>query len=83
MRRLSVFGVEIAEDRGKGSELVLIAPNRKPGVITTIKDRRQKGPYSVKVIGRILYKFGITKDEFWVDLRELKKLEKRARDTTN
>jgi len=83
IRRLNIFGVEIAEDRGKGSEIILHAPDRKPGVIHTIKDKRQKGPYDIRVIGRILSKFDIPKSEFWLDLRALKRKEREIRKEGN
>jgi hypothetical protein len=77
MRRLEINDVYIAEDRGKGSEKILKS-TRLPLKMHTIKGRENED-YDIRTIAAILRKFNIEKARFWLDKRELKKLEKERR----
>jgi hypothetical protein len=76
IRRLALFDISVIRG-GKGSEVIL-GSNRFRDRIHTIKGK-EKEPYDIRVINSILRRFEIPKNEFWVDVPVLKKLEKEKR----
>jgi hypothetical protein len=69
LQRLRPYGVEeLPGRRGKGSETILLLPEKpgsKRGPIYTIKSHGQGTELSIPVINAILRRFGIEKDAFW------------------
>jgi hypothetical protein len=68
LQRLQPYGIEALTGRGKGSETVLLLPDKpgsKRGPIYTIKSHGQGTELSIPVINAVLRRFGIQKDAFW------------------
>lgn len=68
LKRLREFGVNSIPRRGKGSETILVRPD-KPGSLKgpqyVIKDHGPGTEIDVPVINAILRQFGIDEAEFW------------------
>ena len=68
LKRLRPFGIVTLKRRGKGSERVLLLPNKDgslKGKHHTIKDHGPQTPIYGPVIQSILKRFSIDPYEFW------------------
>jgi hypothetical protein len=68
LKRLKKYGVITLKRRGKGSERILLLPNREgslKGLRFTIRDHGKDTEIYGPVIQAILRRFSIDTDEFW------------------
>jgi len=68
LAKLKEYGVVPLSKRGKGSEIILLKPEKpgsKKGPIFPIKDHGDSTEISFQVIDAILRRFGIDKKDFW------------------
>ena len=68
LKRLSRYGIVVARNRGKGSEIILLKP-KEPGSAKgpqyPMKNHGQGTEISIPVILALLRRFGIDEEEFW------------------
>ena len=68
LAKLKSYGVRSLTKRGKGSERILVRPQKpdsKKGPQYPIKDHGKGTEISIPVINAILRRFGINQEEFW------------------
>jgi hypothetical protein len=69
IKKLKGHGVVVmARKRGKGSEIILLKPNKagsKKGLQYPIKNHGDSTQISTPVINALLRRFGIDNDDFW------------------
>jgi hypothetical protein len=68
LKRLKPYGIEVLTKRGKGSEIILLKPNKpesRQGPQYPIKNHGPSTEISIPVIKALLRRFDIPEGDFW------------------